>query len=92
MTIDTNTVLMTLMGAITVYFAIGFFRGRLNEKFNAFSVRLDNVEDAWWREQERLSSRMAALERECARERGRTLVEKFDKYDKYDKNHYNTGA
>ena len=86
MTIDTNTVLMTLMGAITIFFAVGFIRGRLNERFNAFSVRLDNTEDAWWRENERLSSRINALERECARERGRALVEKCDK------NFYNTGA
>jgi hypothetical protein len=86
MTIDTNTVLMTLMGAITIFFAVGFIRGRLNERFNAFSVRLDNTEDSWWRENERLSSRINALERECARERGRALVEKCDK------NFYNTGA
>lgn len=86
MTIDTNTVLMTLMGAITVYFAIGFFRGRLNEKFNAFSIRLDQADDAWWREHERLTQRVASLERECAKERGRALVEKCDK------NFYNTGA
>jgi hypothetical protein len=85
MTIDTNTVLMTLMGAFTVYFAVGFFRGRLNERFNALSVRMDNYEDAWWREQERLSSRIAAVER-CCREQGCNMTQ----YPV--KNHYNTGA
>ena len=81
MTIDTNTVLMTLMGAITIFFAVGFIRGRLNERFNAFSVRLDNTEDAWWRENERLSSRINALER-CCREQA----------CKSEKSYYNTGA
>jgi hypothetical protein len=81
MIIDTNTVLMTLMGAITIFFAVGFIRGRLNERFNAFSVRLDNTEDAWWRENERLSSRINALER-CCREQS----------CKSEKSYYNTGA
>jgi hypothetical protein len=85
MTIDTNTVLMTLMGAITIFFAVGFIRGRLNERFNAFSVRLDNTEDAWWRENERLSSRINVLER-CCREQGCNMTQ----YPV--KNHYNTGA
>jgi hypothetical protein len=85
MTIDTNTVLMTLMGAITIYFAYGFFKSRLDEKFNAFSVRLDQADDAWWREHERLTQRMASLER-CCREQSQC----GEKYPA--KNHYNTGV
>lgn len=85
MTIDTNTVLMTLMGAITLYFAIGFFRGRLNERFNAFSIRIDQADDAWWREHERLTQRVASLER-CCKEQGCNMTQYPPK------NHYNTGA
>lgn len=85
MTIDTNTVLMTLMGAITIFFAIGFFRGRLNERFNAFSIRIDQADDAWWREHERLTQRVASLER-CCKEQGCNMTQYPPK------NHYNTGA
>jgi hypothetical protein len=84
MTIDTNTVLMTLMGAITIYFAYGFFKSRLNDKFEAVTRRIDKVEEAMWHENDRVNSRINDLLRMC---RENSCNREYPV-----KNHYNTEA
>lgn len=65
MTIDTNTVLMSLMALITVYFAYGFFKSRMDEKFTNMTMRLEKTEDEMWHSQERLSTRINNIEQRC---------------------------
>ena len=80
MTIDTNTVLMSLMGLITAYFAVSFVRTQLDVRSQKVTRQIDSVQEEMWRMGERIDTRISALERCCA------------KQEKCEKSYYNSGA
>ena len=80
MTIDTNTVLMSLMALVTVYFAYGFFKAQMETRSQRFQRQIDSLQEEMWRIGERTDNRISALERCCA------------KQEKCDKNYYNSGV
>jgi hypothetical protein len=79
MNIDTNTLvtLITLAGA--AYFAIAYFRVRLNEKLNNMARHQDEMVKDLYLEQEKLWQRIVTLEKICRVSESKT-----------EKNYYNT--
>jgi len=80
MNIDFNTLSTIVLGGFTAYFAIAFFRSVLRERKQEMANRINEVEENFWREHEKIYSRINALERCCS------------KQEKCDKSYYNTGA
>ena len=80
MTIDTNTVLMSLMALVTAYFAYGFFKAQMDTRSQRIHSKIDSVQEEMWRMGERTDNRISALERCCA------------KQEKCEKSYYNSGA
>ena len=82
MNIDSNTLvtLITLAGA--AYFAIGYFRMKLNEKFNNMVRNHEDQITEIYREQEKLWQRIVTLEKCCKSEKCSTNKD----------NYYNTTA
>ena len=81
MNIDSNTLvtLITLAGA--AYFAIGYFRMKLNERFNTMVRNHEDQITEIYREQEKLWHRIVACEKCCNAGECNT-----------EKNYYNTTA
>jgi disulfide oxidoreductase YuzD len=81
MNIDSNTLVtfITLCGG--AYFAIGYFRMKLNDRFNTVVRNHDEQIMQLYLEQEKLWGRVVALEKCCA-----------DGECKTNKNYYNTTA
>ena len=81
MNIDSNTLvtLITLAGA--AYFAVAYFRVRLNEKFNSMIRHQEEQAADLYREQEKLWQRIVACEKCCKSGECKT-----------EKNYYNTGV
>ena len=84
MNIDSNTLvtLITLAGA--AYFAVAYFRVRLNEKFNSMVRNHEDQITEIYREQEKLWHRIVACEKCCKSEKCSTNTNKD--------NYYNTTA
>ena len=80
MTIDINTVLMTVLSLTTIYFAYGFIRAQMEARSQRVFKQIDSVQEEMWRMGERMSERISNLERCC------------NKQEKCDKNYYNSGA
>ena len=82
MNIDSNTLvtLITLAGA--AYFAVAYFRVRLNEKFNSMVRNHEDQITEIYREQEKLWHRIVTLEKCCKSEKCSTNKD----------NYYNTTA
>ena len=82
MTIDTNTVLMVALALTTVYFAYGFVRGLVQDKFDKVYTRIDEVEKEMWMANDRTSNRINDLARSC----------RATQPCPTEKNYYNSGA
>jgi hypothetical protein len=80
MTIDINTVLMTVLSLTTIYFAYGFIRTQMESRSQRVAKHIDSVQEEMWRMGERIDTRISALERCC------------NKQEKCEKNYYNSGA
>ena len=82
MNIDSNTLvtLITLAGA--AYFAVAYFRVRLNEKFNSMIRHQEEQAADLYRENEKLWQRIVAFEKCCKSEKCSTNKD----------NYYNTTA
>ena len=84
MTIDTNTVLLTVLSVAAAFFAVAYFRSKINEKFTAIQRHHDDNMAEMFQTHDRMYRQIHDLERkvECCR----------NKSEKCDKNFYNTGA
>lgn len=82
MNIDSNTLvtLITLAGA--AYFAVAYFRTRLNEKFNNMARHNEDQVSDLYRENEKMWQRIMTLEKCCKSEKCSTNKD----------NYYNTTA
>ena len=82
MNIDSNAIvtLFTLAGA--AYFAVAYFRVRLNEKFNSMIRHQEEQAADLYRENEKLWQRIVTLEKCCKSEKCSTNKD----------NYYNTTA
>ena len=82
MNIDSNTLvtLITLAGA--AYFAVAYFRVRLNEKFNSMIRHQEEQAADLYRENDKMWIRIMALEKCCKSEKCSTNKD----------NYYNTTA
>jgi hypothetical protein len=79
MNIDSNTLVTVITLAGAAYFAIGYFRVRLNEKLNTMSRHQDEMVKDLYLEQEKLWGRIVTLEKICRVSESKT-----------EKNYYNT--
>jgi hypothetical protein len=86
MNIDTNTLVILSLSATAVLFAYGFIRSLLRERKVEMANRINELEDGYWREHEKIWARINHIER-CCREQSGCTAEKYPT-----KNHYNTGA
>jgi uncharacterized coiled-coil DUF342 family protein len=84
MTIDTNTVLLTVLSAAVAFFAVAYFRSKINERFTAIQRHHDDNMAEMFQTHDRMYRQIHDLERkvECCR----------NKSEKCDKNFYNTQA
>jgi hypothetical protein len=81
MNIDLNTLVTVITLAGAAYFAIAYFRVRLNEKLNSIMRHQDEMVKDLYLEQEKLWQRIVALEKICRVSECKT-----------EKNYYNTGV
>lgn len=81
MNIDSNTLFTLITVAAAAYFAIGYFRMKLNEKFNRMVHNHEEQIAYIYRENERVWQRINTLEKCCKSGECKT-----------EKNYYNTGA
>jgi len=79
MNIDPNTLVTVITLAGAAYFAIAYFRVRLNEKFNTMSRHQDEMVKDLYLEQEKIWQRIVTLEKCCKANECKT-----------EKNYYNT--
>ena len=84
MTIDTNTVILFAVSALAGFFAVGYFRSKINERFTAMQRHHDDNMSEVFQAQDRIYREIHGLEKkvECCR----------NKSEKCDKNFYNTQA
>ena len=84
MTIDTYTVTLALVSAAAGFFAVGYFRMKMIERFTAIQRHHDDNMAEVFQTHDRMYRQIHDLERkvECCR----------NKSEKCDKNFYNTGA
>ena len=80
--IDTNTVIIFSALACAAYFAIGYFRTRLDERLNTMSRNHHDQITEIYREQEKLWQSIFSLEKCCKSEKCSTNKD----------NYYNTTA
>jgi hypothetical protein len=85
MTIEPMTLLIVALSAVALFCAFGFVRALLRERRAEMANRINEIEDAYWREHEKIWTRINGLERVCREDscRGKEYPVK---------NHYNTGA
>jgi hypothetical protein len=81
MNIDLNTLVTVITLAGAAYFAIAYFRVRLNEKLNNMARHQDEMVKDLYLEQEKLWGRIVSLEKICRVSESKT-----------EKNYYNTGV
>jgi len=81
MNIDSNTLVTLITIAGAAYFAIGYFRMKLNEKFNNMVRNHEDQITEIYREQEKIWQRIVACEKCCKSGECKT-----------EKNYYNTGV
>ena len=79
MNIDLNTLVTVITLAGAAYFAIAYFRVRLNEKLNTMSRHQDDMVKDLYSEQEKMWRHIVALEKICRVSECKT-----------EKNYYNT--
>jgi len=79
MNIDLNTLVTVITLAGAAYFAIAYFRVRLNEKLNSMARHQDEMVKDLYLEQEKLWGRIVSLEKICRVSESKT-----------EKNYYNT--
>ena len=84
MTIDTNTVLLTVLSAAVAFFAVAYFRSKINEKFTAIQRHHDDNMAEMFQTHDRMYRQIHDLERklECCRNSKQPC----------DKNYYNSQA
>ena len=79
MNIDPNTLVTVITLAGAAYFAIAYFRVRLNEKFNTMARHQDEMVKDLYLENEKMWQRIVTLEKICRVSECKT-----------EKNYYNT--
>ena len=69
MTIDTNTIVLVTVSAIAGFFAVGYFRMKINEKFIAMQRHHDDNMSEVFQAQDRIYREIHGLEKkvECCR-------------------------
>ena len=82
MNIDNNTLFTLITIGAAAYFAIGYFRMKLNERFNTLIRNHDDSMTQLYAEQEKLWGRIVTLEKCCKSEKCSTNKD----------NYYNTTA
>ena len=84
MTIDTNTIVLVAVSALAGFFAVGYFRMMINNRFMSMQRHHDDNMSEVFQTQDRIYRDIHALEKkmECCRA----------KSEKCDKNFYNTQA
>jgi hypothetical protein len=82
MTIDTNTIVLVAVSALAGFFAVGYFRMKMNEKFTTIQRHHDDNMAEIFQTHDRMYRQIHDLERkvECCR----------NKSEKCDKNFYNS--
>ena len=80
MNIDPNTLLTVALAGFGLFCGIGYARALMRERSATMNHRIDELETDYWREHEKIYSRINSLERCCKPQ------------EKCDKNFYNTGA
>lgn len=81
MNIDNNTLFTLITIGAAAYFAIGYFRMKLNERFNTLIRNHDDSMTQLYAEQEKIWQRIVACEKCCKAGDCKT-----------EKNYYNTGV
>lgn len=82
MNIDNNTLFTLITIGAAAYFAIGYFRMKLNEKFNNMARHNEDQVSDLYRENEKMWQRIMSLEKCCKSEKCSTNKD----------NYYNTTA
>lgn len=80
MNIEPNTLLIGVLAGFSITFGIGYIRALMRERMNTMTNRINELENDYWREHEKIYSRINSIERCCKTQ------------EKCDKNFYNTGA
>ena len=81
MNIDLNTLVTVITLAGAAYFAVAYFRVRLNEKLNNMARHQDDLVKDLYSENEKMWQRIVTLEKMCRVSESKT-----------EKNYYNTGV
>jgi hypothetical protein len=85
MNIDLNTLCIVALSATTLFFAFGFVRGIIREKFNTIHDKVEQNTVDIYTEQEKMWRRIVELEKCC-----QTKCSPYP--TNHIKNHYNTEA
>ncbi len=84
--IDFASLMIFVLASFTAFFAIAFVRSLLRERKAEMTARIEDVQTDYWREHEKIWTRINNLERVC-REQDCCKGKEYPV-----KNHYNTGA